>query len=226
MTTTLRRAALLALALLVTACSDQAPTAPSATPTPQPNALLSGLLGGLGGQSTLEQQKARELSRVRAAALVNGVLYTTLKPVWETATPVTNLLGLPLLQCPPLPYDADVQIVGREGGVLRVGPHSLTIPAGALRQATVITAEAEVGLVRTVKFSPHGLKFDRATQLDLSYVGCRTSPTDRPTITYVDGELTILEWLNTTVLSGDVVRGDVWHFSRYAASRSSYATSW
>ena len=224
MTTTLRRAALLALALVVTACSDQAPTAP-ATPTPQPNALLSGLLG-FGSKSTLEQQKARELDRVRAAALVNGLVYTTLKPVWNVGTPITDLLGLPLLQCAPLPYDADVQIVGREGGVLRVGPHTLTIPSGALREATVITAEAEVGFVRSVKFSPHGLKFDRATKLDLSYAGCRTSATDRPTITYIDGELTILEWLNTTVLSGDVVRGDVWHFSRYAASRSIYATSW
>ena len=223
MTRTLRRAALLALALVATACADQAPTAAPATPDPEPNALLSGLLGG---SSSLEQQKARELDRVKAAALVNGLTYATLKPVWDLGTPITSLLGLPLLQCAPLPYDADVQIVGRDGGVLRAGPHTLTIPKGALRQATVITAEAEVGFVRTVKFSPHGLKFDRATKLDLSYVGCRTSPTDRPTITYVDGELTILEWLNTTVLSGDVVRGDVWHFSRYAASRSSYATSW
>lgn len=224
MTLTLRRAALLALALVVTACSDQAPTAPAA-PDPTPSPLLRGLLG-LGKQQTLEQEKAREESRVRAAAVVNGVLYTTLKPVWSTATPLTNALGLPLLQCPPLPYDADVQIVGREGGVLRVGPHSLTIPAGALREPTVITAEAEVGLVRTVRFSPHGLKFDRAAKLDLSYVGCRTSANDRPTISYVDAKLNILEWLNTTVLTGDAVRGDVWHFSRYAASRSSYATSW
>jgi hypothetical protein len=225
MTTTLRRAALLALALVATACSDQAPTAP-ATPTPQPNALLSGLLGGLGSKTTLEQQKARELSRVKTVALLSGVTYTALKPVWDVGTPITDLLGLPLLQCSPLPYDADVKIVGREGGVLRVGPHTLTIPSGALREPTVITAEAEVGFVRTVKFSPHGLKFDRPAKLDLSYVGCRTSATDRPTISYIDGELTILEWLNTTVLSGDVVRGDVWHFSRYAASRSIYATSW
>lgn len=222
-TTTLRRGALLALALVATACADQAPTAAPAAPDPEPNALLSGLLGG---SSSLEQQKARELDRVQAAALVEGVVYTTLKPVWDAGTPITRLLGLPLLQCAPLPYAADVRIVGPEGGVLRAGPHTLTIPKGALRERVVITAEAEVGFVRTVRFSPHGLKFDRATRLDLSYQGCRTSPTDRATITYVDDQLTILEWLNTSVLSGDVVRGDVWHFSRYAASRSSYATSW
>lgn len=214
----IRRTALLALALLATACSDDAPTAPAPMADVRPNALLGGLLGG---STTIEQQKARELDRVRAAALVNDVLYATLKPVWD-AEP----LRLPLLQCEPLPYAADVQIIGREGGVLRAGPHTLTIPAGALRAPTVITAEAEVGLVRTVRFSPHGLKFDRATKLDLSYAGCRTSPTDQLAITYVDGQLTILEWLRTTVRTGDVVRADVWHFSHYAVSRSSYATSW
>ncbi len=224
MTTTLRRAALLALALVATGCADSAPTAP-ASPEPTPSPLLRGLLG-LDRHRSLEQEKAREEARVRAAAVVGKTLFATLRPAWNATKPVTNALGAPVLQCPPLPYFADVQIIGPEGGVLRMGPHRFTIPAGALREPTVITGEAEVGLVRTIRFSPHGLKFGRPAKLDLSYAGCRTSSKDRPAVTYVDDRLNVLEWLSSTAIGSDEVRGDVWHFSRFAASRSSYATSW
>lgn len=226
MTTTLRRAALLALALVATACADQAPTAAPATPDPKPNALLSGLLGSV-DLKLLEEQKLGELARVAAAKPVNDALYATLHPTWRLSSPVTDLLDLSILSCEPLPYAADVRTIGSEGGVLVVGPHKLTIPAGALSKPTVITAEAPVGLTRSVRFAPHGLTFARPTKLELSYQGCRTSSGTTPTIVYVDEQLNILEWVASRVLDATTLRGDVWHFSDYAVGRrSSYATSW
>ena len=225
MTPILRRAALLALALVATACSDEAPTAAPAAPDPAPNALLSGLLSS--ATQLLQEQTLSELARVAAAKTVNDALYATLHPTWQLSSPLTSVLNLSVLSCEPLPYSATVQTVGAEGGVLKVGPHRFTIPANALSKPTVITAETPVGLTRNVRFAPHGLKFARATKLEMSYVGCRMLSGTVPTMVYVDEQLNILEWVTSRVLSGSTVQGDVWHFSDYAIGRrSSYATSW
>src|SRR5258707_847054 len=51
-------------------------------------------------------------------------------------------IGSGLLACTPLPYAVTQQMVGTAGGTLLVGPHKLTIPAGALSTSVLITAEA------------------------------------------------------------------------------------
>src|SRR5690349_21510517 len=73
------------------------------------------------------------------------------EPTSPPATPSARLgsgsgllgtgLGEGLLTCTPLPHTSVQQTVGPEGGVIYVGPHSLTVPAGALDSAVTITAE-------------------------------------------------------------------------------------
>jgi len=78
--------------------------------------------------------------------------------------PVTGLLA-----CAPLPADSVTQVVGPDGGTINIGPHSFTVPAGALDSAVVITAVSPSGLVNRVVFQPAGLHFRHAAQLTMSY---------------------------------------------------------
>src|SRR3989441_2701464 len=45
-----------------------------------------------------------------------------------------------LLACSPLASDSATQTIGADGGTIYVGPHTLTIPAGALGDTVTITA--------------------------------------------------------------------------------------
>jgi len=65
------------------------------------------------------------------ADLLGGLLGTT--------TSLVKSLGL--LKCKAT-YAQTVQTVGKAGGVIKVGPHQLAIPSGALSQDVTITATA------------------------------------------------------------------------------------
>jgi hypothetical protein len=68
--------------------------------------------------------------------------------------------------------------IGPLGGVLRVGPHSLTVPPYALRERVRISAVADKGQHVQIKFEPQGLTFRRPTLLTMSYSECSLlSPT-------------------------------------------------
>src|SRR5437899_392443 len=85
---------------------------------------------------------------------------------------VTGLLNAVLLRCTPQPYAKSQQYVGSAGGVISVGKHSLTIPAGALRSTVLITAEAISDGNNTVRFSPAGLTFAASSRLVMDYSNC------------------------------------------------------
>jgi len=124
-----------------------------------------------------------------------------------------------LLYCEPQPYVATVQIMGPEGGVIRVGQHSLVIPRGALTQRTVITAERPVSLAATVRFSPHGLRFQRSAGLTMDYSHCDGLLFLRKRIAYTDEKLNILEWpFSFDDATNEQVQGKIDHFSRYAVA--------
>ncbi|MFL5518937.1 MAG: hypothetical protein ACJ8DJ_22495, partial [Gemmatimonadales bacterium] len=67
-------------------------------------------------------------------------------------------LGSGLLACDPLPYASASRTIGPEGGTLAIGPHLLTVPAGALAAPVTITADAPVGTVNSVRLYPEGLR--------------------------------------------------------------------
>lgn len=129
-------------------------------------------------------------------------------------------LGEGLLACTPLPYTQVQQTVGPSGGVIQIGPHTLTVPVGALDSAVVITAETPSESVNSVRFQPEGLLFasGKPARLTMSYANCPLLGQLLPKkIVYTTDLLQILQ----SLLSLDDplhqrVSADVAHFSRYA----------
>jgi hypothetical protein len=127
------------------------------------------------------------------------------------------LLGT-LLKCSPLPYDSTTAVIGADGGLLAVGPHTFTVPAGALDTATVITAVVDPDSVNQVRFSPQGLVFQQPASLTMSYANCGLFGLFIPKrIAYVTDDFRILQLIPSLddVLHRQVT-GQVSHFSQYA----------
>lgn len=125
-----------------------------------------------------------------------------------------------LLKCDPLPATSVTKTIGKAGGVMQVGPHSLSIPAGALDRDVKITAKIRQDDVNTVEFSPHGLEFDASAWLTMSYANCDLLGRLLPKrIAYTDNNLNILYYvLSIDLLSSEQVKGKIDHFSGYAIS--------
>jgi hypothetical protein len=129
------------------------------------------------------------------------------------------LANLSLYSCDSPDFGSVSKSIGPAGGVIRVGPHSLTVPAGALSSLVTITATARAGKYVKVDFQPHGLRFERRAVLRLSYAHCARRPL-LPTIVYVEGSddlLSMRELLPAlNDLSNDRVTTALRHFSGYA----------
>jgi hypothetical protein len=144
--------------------------------------------------------------------------YKLEKESWRRAHPGEK--GGPdveLLRCEPRPYDADVAIIGPNGGTLHMGAHELVIPKGALDREELITAEAPTTSLVNVRFGPEGLQFQTPAQLTLSYKGCVRPMSAEFLIAYLGQGNRILELLNSTDQKvDDKVEAGIDHFSRYA----------
>ena len=123
-----------------------------------------------------------------------------------------------LLTCQPLPYASTTQTVGPVGGMMRIGPHWLVIPAGALPSPTVITAVVVSGPTNAVHFEPEGLQFQQSAYLVMSYANCNLLGSLAPKrIAYTTDALDILEYLRSADnLFARQVTGELRHFSEYA----------
>lgn len=190
---------IIGLALSVsTACSsDQAPMAPatldadSAGVTADVGAPSANLLNGLIGGLT---------------GTVDGVISTTTGG---------------LISCNVKQTTYGAEWIGPSGGVVKVGPHALVIPQGALKSYTRIRGTAPKGNTVLVDFEPHGLRFARSTALSLSYKDCGLTGTLLGglllDVVYVDDDKSILEVLpSLNDLLNQRVIGRVDHFSGYA----------
>ena len=125
-----------------------------------------------------------------------------------------------LLFCEPQPYDAETKVIGPEGGELAFGPHKIRIKPGALTEPTLITAEAPSALLVSAEFSPHGLVFDNAVQLELSYKHC-SLPTNfgKLRAVFLDDQDNIVEYPAAfDYKKGDKVVSWIYHFSKYAVA--------
>jgi len=123
-----------------------------------------------------------------------------------------------LLQCTPLPYDSVTQTIGPEGGIIQVGPHTFTVPAGALDTDVTITAVTPSDTVNRIQFQPEGLVFNGYTTLRMSYANCSLLGSLLPKrIAYVSADLAVLDYLPSldNVLT-QTVRAKLQHFSEYA----------
>ncbi|MGH7656260.1 MAG: hypothetical protein ACREN6_16530 [Gemmatimonadaceae bacterium] len=144
-------------------------------------------------------------------------------PVARANPPEANLLGgllgkLGLLSCRPLPPASASKTIGRSGGVIHIGPHTFTVPAGALDHNVTITASAPSDKYNRVDFGPSGLQFSKSASLSMSYANCSLLGDLLPKhIAYVDQHLSILYLLQSVDnLLTQKVTGKVDHFSEYA----------
>ena len=132
--------------------------------------------------------------------------------------PAVHFVGL--LTCAPLPTASVTQTVGPLGGVINVGPHTLSIPPGALLSDVSITAVAPSDTVNRVVFEPAGLEFEEPASLTMAYGNCKQAPVPFPKrIAYTDDLLVILEFLPSVDSSATQrVTGTLKHFSAYAVA--------
>jgi hypothetical protein len=124
--------------------------------------------------------------------------------------------GLGLVSCNVRRTHTASAEIGPKGGVLKVGPHSLTVPPRALKQKVRISAVAPKGKYVQIRFEPQGLEFERKTWLTMSYAECSLLSPLRLKIVYVNDNLEILEVLPTlTSVLTRTANAPVDHFSRY-----------
>jgi hypothetical protein len=139
--------------------------------------------------------------------------------------PQKDLLGgllqsVGLLKCTPLAPATTTATIGPLGGSLRVGPHTFTVPAGALSQNVTITAYLSADTVNAVTFQPEGLQFAKAASLTMSYANCNLLGILLPKqIAYTNDNYGILQLLlSVDNILARKVTGQVHHFSHYAVA--------
>jgi hypothetical protein len=163
-----------------------------------PTSLLGLSSGPVGYRSAndpaLEAWTARELARVSREKELGASALDSLRPRRERRQQRHPQTGAPVVLCRPLPYAAQVKVIGPEGGQLVVGPHTVRIPRGALTQHYVITAELPVSEAVSVRLSPHGLSFVQMPVLTLSYAHCNPSPDASWRVASTDEFLRVLEY--------------------------------
>lgn len=122
--------------------------------------------------------------------------------------------------CKPLSARTAAQDIGPQGGVLRIGPHSLTVLPGSLRAITHITATIAGDSVNSIQFAPEGLHFVIPAVLSLNYANCKVLGTSPMEVVYTSNDLfTLLELIPSQDLKVvKTVVGFISHFSRYAVA--------
>jgi len=165
--------------------------------------------------------RLRRAALVITAAALLGCGESPLAPV--PPPPQASLIGsilqaTGLLSCTPMPTASATRTVGSAGGVIRIGPHTLSIPAGALAAPVTITATAPSDNVNRVRLRPEGLVFRRSATLTMSYGNCNLLGRILPKrVAYTDDALNILSYvLSLDNLYSQYVTGRLNHFSNYA----------
>lgn len=150
-------------------------------------------------------------------SLLGGVVGTVTGTTTTLTGPLSDLLN-GLVACRVRETERGSATIGRYGGVVRVGPHTLQVPAGALDRDVTISAVAPAGDFVKVELQPEGLRFARPTALTLSYRDCGLLGNLRYTLVYLgDDDRTVLEILPSVAnLLTRSVTGRLEHFSNYA----------
>ena len=126
-----------------------------------------------------------------------------------------------LISCAPLSYASVTRTIGREGGVINVGPHTLTIPRNALREDVDITATVDPSGVNHLAFQPEGLQFNKSAWLTMSYANCDLGGSQAARqIAYTDGTLRTIHYRlqSSDNARAQTVTGQLDHFSDYAVA--------
>ncbi len=135
------------------------------------------------------------------------------------ASLIGNLFGL-VDSCSSLPSATVSQTIGRQGGVIAIGPDTLRIPPNALSKPVTIRASLPAGyFVNIVLFQPDGLRFHKPTTLTMGYSNCNLLSFLPLEIAVVTDDLQVIEYLQSTDNKrAKTVTGAVQHFTNYALS--------
>jgi hypothetical protein len=168
------------------------------------------------------------LALAGAAAAINCADYNPAAPSHtpDSAVVASGLIGNVangLLSCPALPARTTTQSIGSAGGTVSVGPHTLTIPPGALSSTKTIKAVIKSESAVRVHFEPAGLQFAKPAKLTMSYSHCGLlSSLAIRQIVYVKPDLSLLEHLlSLDNLLTRSVSTQIGHFSDYAVEQQS-----
>lgn len=108
------------------------------------------------------------------------------------------------------------QMIGPNGGVLRFGSSSLTIPQGALNTTVNISARVTLGQAVQIDFAPHGLQFAKAATIVANFSGCTMPAGNSINMYYTDDFGGILQSMPSANSTGSpVVTSLTDHFSGY-----------
>lgn len=211
-----------ALALASCASDSSSPATPVAPNVPAFDLGTSGPSATISADpDSLRAWKDREKVRIANEAVRSASVYDSLHALWSLTHSThgkSKNNATTIAQCEPLPYAADVQIVGPNGAMFAVGPHKFYVPKGALTQETVITVEMPVSNHAELNFSPHGLRFNAAYVL-LSYKHCDVGVSKQRDVVYTDDAYSILERpasYDAKFYSG--VWAAIYHFSHYVVA--------
>lgn len=213
------------LVLLVASCTSvDAPTSPTAPPALALSAeqlerkaqheLLKEQLRALREQFKAEREARREEFQAAREE------WKLLKKEYRAFRKSGGVFSTELLSCEPREFAGDAEIIGPAGGEIRIGPHRLTIPKGALDREVLISAQAPVSSHVEVELQPHGLTFARPAELELDYSSClQPPPWVGVFIVYLGAQDQVLEVEVSRDKKGiKTVAGDLDHFSRYAVA--------
>src|SRR3989442_11445954 len=105
--------------------------------------------------------KVARLTRAALVITAAALLSCGEPPLGPVPPPQASLIGsllqaTGLLGCTPMPTATATQTVGPAGGGIRIGPHALSIPAGAPNTPGTITATPPSDNVNPPRFPPQG----------------------------------------------------------------------
>jgi hypothetical protein len=122
--------------------------------------------------------------------------------------------------CASLSSEPVTRTIGREGGVIAIGPDTLRIPPRALNRPVTIQASLPAGyFINIVVFEPSGLTFRKPASLTMGYSSCNLLANMGLEIAQVTDDLQIIEYLRSTDdKSAKSVTGVLQHFSNYAVA--------
>ena len=197
----------LGAAFLATACMDPAPTGVAHAPDQAAATLLD-------AHTVLIAQRDSARAAMALTTKSLDATFKTMLSAWKVGYKSSG--GATYLSCMPQAYAGWAEVIGPEGGSLKVGPHVLTVPAGALTKEYLFIGERPMGDLVEADFRPEGLKFAVPATLKLDYKACVFPPPVPFRGAYVDGKKNFLEWEpSKDDKFGKVVTVTISHFSGY-----------
>lgn len=112
-------------------------------------------------------------------------------------------------------------VIGREGGTIRLGLHTLTIPAGAVDRQIVFTMANASQTAVAVDCGPSPFRFNIPVELSLSYAGTTFERSDHQNtlqIFYMASTISCIAMPSHVDVANKTVTAQLDHFSRYIIS--------